>query len=181
MRQDPNNATYAGFVDMTATPPQTPQPIPALAMVAALVFVVAAIAAVVVYDRKPELFRSQGTISAAQHGSGSAADPPPDHMDRDGQFLWRLSTQGLRLRRSKDAAINDARRICARYAGGESEQQIIQDMLAGSRACRWIPRPVSPTRDQRVLPERLYRQPVIVACATDGSWPRSYPTARWRG
>jgi Protein of unknown function (DUF732) len=53
-------------------------------------------------------------------------------MDRDGQFLWRLSTQGLRLRRSKDAAINDARRICARYAGGESEQQIIQDMLAGS-------------------------------------------------
>src|SRR5271163_1728139 len=104
---------------MTATPPQNPQPIPALAMVAALVFVVAAIAAVVVYDRKPELFRSQGTISAAQHGSGSAADPPPDHMDRDGQFLWRLSTQGLRLRRSKDAAINDARRI-------------IQDMLAGS-------------------------------------------------
>jgi uncharacterized protein DUF732 len=36
------------------------------------------------------------------------------------------------LRRSKDAAINDARRICARYVGGESEQQIIQDMLAGS-------------------------------------------------
>ena len=122
MRQDPNNGTYAGFVDMTATPPQNPQPIPALAMVAALVFVVAAIAAVVVYDRKPELFRSQETTSASQHGSGSAADPPPDHMDRDGQFLWRLS---------KDAAINDARRTCARYAGSESEQQIIQDMLQG--------------------------------------------------
>jgi hypothetical protein len=121
VRQDPNNGTYAGFVDMTATPPQNPQPIPALAMVAALVFVVAAIAAVVVYDRKPELFRSQETTSASQHGSGSAADPPPDHMDRDGQFLWRLSMEGLRLRRSKDAAINDARRICARYAGGESE------------------------------------------------------------
>jgi len=131
VRQDPNNGTYAGFVDMTATPPQNPQPIPALAMVAALVFVVAAIAAVVVYDRKPELFRSQETTSASQHGSGSAADPPPDHMDRDGQFLWRLSTEGLRLRRSKDAAINDARRTCARYAGGESEQQIIQDMLQG--------------------------------------------------
>src|ERR1700722_4613405 len=35
--------------------------------------------------------------------------------------------------------------------------------------------------DQRVLPGRLYRQPVIVACATDSSWPGSYPTARWRG
>lgn len=114
-------------------------------MLAALVFVVAAIAAVVVYERKSELFRSQGTISAAQHGSGSAADPPPDHMDRDGQFLWRLSTEGLRLRRSKDAAINDARRICARYAGGESEQQIIQDMLQGSPGMSLVLRPVSPT------------------------------------
>jgi len=53
-------------------------------------------------------------------------------MDRDGQFLWRLSTQGPQLRRSNDAAINDARRICTRYAGGESEQQIIQDILQGS-------------------------------------------------
>jgi Protein of unknown function (DUF732) len=53
-------------------------------------------------------------------------------MDRNGQFLWRLSTQGLQLRRSNDAAINDARRVCTRYAGGESEQEIIQDMLQGS-------------------------------------------------
>jgi len=34
--------------------------------------------------------------------------------------------------RSNDAAIKDARRICTRYAGGESEQQIIQDILQGS-------------------------------------------------
>ena len=101
-------------------------------MLAALVFVVAAIAAVVVYDRKPELFRSKETTSASQQGSAAVADPKPDHMDKDGQFLWRLSTQGLQLRRSRDAAINDARRICARYAGGESGQQIIQDMLQGS-------------------------------------------------
>jgi hypothetical protein len=53
-------------------------------------------------------------------------------MDRDGQFLWRLSTRGLQLRRSNDAAINDARRVCTRYAGGESEQEIIQDILQGS-------------------------------------------------
>ena len=36
------------------------------------------------------------------------------------------------MRRSNDAVINDARRVCARYAGGESEQHIIQDILAGS-------------------------------------------------
>jgi len=61
-----------------------------------------------------------------------AADPPPDHTDRNGQFLSRLSADGLQLRRTNDAAINDARRVCTRYASGESEQEIIQDMLAGS-------------------------------------------------
>lgn len=39
---------------MTASPPQNPQPIPALAIVAALVFVVTAIAAVVVYGGESE-------------------------------------------------------------------------------------------------------------------------------
>jgi Protein of unknown function (DUF732) len=36
------------------------------------------------------------------------------------------------MRRSNDVAINDARRVSTRYAGGESEQQIIEGMLAGS-------------------------------------------------
>jgi Protein of unknown function (DUF732) len=47
-------------------------------------------------------------------------------------FLSRLSTEGLQLSRSNDAAINDARRVCTRFAGGESEPEIIQDMLQGS-------------------------------------------------
>ena len=105
-------------------------------MVAALIFVVAAIAAVFVFDRDPGLFPSRGSTAVSHTASGSQADPPADpprdRMDRDGQFRWRLSTQGLQLRRSNDAAINDARRVCTRYAGGESEQQIIQDILQGS-------------------------------------------------
>jgi hypothetical protein len=121
---------------MTTPPSPNPTPLPALAMVAALVFAVGAIAAVFVFDRDPELFRSRGSTAVSHTASGSqadpAADPPRDRMDRDGQFLWRLSTQGLQLRRSNDAAINDARRTCTRYAGGESEQQIIQDILQGS-------------------------------------------------
>jgi Protein of unknown function (DUF732) len=121
---------------MTTPPSPNPTPLPALALVAALVFAVGAIATVFVFDRDPELFRSLGSTAVSHTASGSqadpAADPPRDRMDRDGQFLWRLSTQGLRLRRSNDAAINDARRICTRYAGGESEQQIIQDILQGS-------------------------------------------------
>jgi Protein of unknown function (DUF732) len=101
-------------------------------MIAALVFAVVAIAAVFVLDRNHELFRTRGSTAVSQAAPASGDDPPREHMDKDGQFLWRLSTQGLQLRRSNDAAINDARRICTRYAGGESEQEIIQDMLAGS-------------------------------------------------
>jgi Protein of unknown function (DUF732) len=101
-------------------------------MLAALVFAVAAIGAVFVLGRNPDFFRPRATPTVSHAASASPADPPPDPMDRNGQFLWRLSTEGLQLRRSSDAAINDARRVCARFVGGESEQEIIQDMLQGS-------------------------------------------------
>jgi Protein of unknown function (DUF732) len=101
-------------------------------MLAALVLAVAAIAAVFVLSWKPDLFRPRANTTVSQAASASAADPPSQPKDRDGQFLWRIAIQGLQLRRSNDAAINDARRVCTRYGGGESEQQIIQDMLAGS-------------------------------------------------
>ena len=118
---------------MTATPPQNPQPIPTLALLAGLVFAVGAIAAVFVLGRtKHDLFRSKESSPAAHAWSALAADPPRDHTDKDGQFLWQLATQGLQLRRSSDATINDARRVCTRYAGGESQPQIIQDILQGS-------------------------------------------------
>ena len=116
---------------MTTPAPNT-SPLPSLAMLAALVFAVAAIAAVFVLGRNPDFFRPRATTTVSQAGSAAPADPPPDPTDRNGQFLWRLSTEGLQLRRSNDAAINDARRVCTRFAGGESEQEIIQDMLQGS-------------------------------------------------
>jgi hypothetical protein len=101
-------------------------------MLAALVFAVAAIGAVFVLGRNPDFFHPRVTPAVSQAASEAPADPPPDPMDRNGQFLWRLSTEGLQMRRSNDAAINDARRVCTRFAGGESEQEIVQDMLQGS-------------------------------------------------
>ncbi len=118
---------------MTPTPPPNPQALPGLALVAGLVFAVGAIAAVFVIGRtKHDPFRSAHISPASQASSASEADPPSGHTDRDGQFLLQLGTQGLQLQRSTDAAINDARRVCTRYVGGESEQQIIQDILQGS-------------------------------------------------
>jgi hypothetical protein len=101
-------------------------------MLATLVFGVAAIAAVFVLTRNPDLLRPKSHTTVSQPASAAPADPPPDAMDRNGMFLWRLSTEGLQLRRSNDAAINDARRVCTRFAGGESEQEIVQDMLQGT-------------------------------------------------
>jgi hypothetical protein len=101
-------------------------------MLAALVFAVAAIGAVFVLGRNPDFFRPRATTTVSQAASAVPGDPRPDPTDRNGQFLWRLSTEGLQLRRSNDAAINDARRVCARFAGGESEQEVVQDMLQGS-------------------------------------------------
>ena len=112
------------------TPTPTPHPLPGMALLAALVVAVGAIVAVVEFDRNPELFRSRGSAAVSQASAGSA--DPPAASDRDGQFLWRLASQGLRIRRSNDAAINDARSVCNRFVGGESEQQIVQDILSGS-------------------------------------------------
>jgi hypothetical protein len=101
-------------------------------MLLTLVFGVAAIAAVFVLSRNPDLLRPRAHTTISQAASSAPADPPPNPMDRDGQFLWRLSSDGLKLQRSNDAAINDARRVCTRFASGESEQEIVQDMLQGS-------------------------------------------------
>jgi hypothetical protein len=118
---------------MTATPPKNPQPLPSLALLAGLVFAIGAITAVFVLGRtKHDPFQSKESSPATQTSFVPAADPPQDRSDKDGKSLWRLSAQGLQLLRSNDAAISDARHVCARFLGGESKDQIIQDVLQGS-------------------------------------------------
>ena len=43
-----------------------------------------------------------------------------------------MSVQSLQLERSNDAAVSDALHVCGRFLGGESKDQIIQDILQGS-------------------------------------------------
>jgi hypothetical protein len=64
--------------------------------------------------------------------SASDADPLRGSPEKDNKFLWRLTAEGLQLQRLNGAAINDARHVCARFLGGESKDQIIQDILQGS-------------------------------------------------
>jgi hypothetical protein len=122
---------------MTVTPPQNPQPLPALALIAGLLFTVGAVTAVFVLGHvKHEPFRS----TEVSHGSSaSAIDPPSDHTDKDGQFLWRLATEGLQLDRSKDM-LQGSPGMSLNTASGFAD-----------------------TLDQRVLPGRLHQQFVTAA------------------
>ena len=112
------------------TPSPDPKPLPALAIVAAVLVMAGAITAVFVLGRtKHDSFQSK---ESAQRPSASAADPASGGPEKDNQFLWRLTVQGLRLERSNDAAVSDARHVCSRFLGGESKDDIIQDILQGS-------------------------------------------------
>jgi hypothetical protein len=53
------------------TPTPNPQPVPVAVVLAAPLFIVAAIAAVVVFERKPDLFRLKEPTSASQHASSA--------------------------------------------------------------------------------------------------------------
>ncbi|MDT5276969.1 MAG: hypothetical protein QOG95_3901 [Mycobacterium sp.] len=117
---------------MTTKPPD-PKPLPALAIVAAVLVLAGAFTAVFVLGRtKHDPSQSKGSSPTSQMSSASDADPLRGSPEKDNKFLWRLTAEGLQLQRSNGAAINDARHVCARFLGGESKDQIIQDILQGS-------------------------------------------------
>jgi hypothetical protein len=68
--------------------------------------------------------------------SATAAAPPaaprPGLLDKDGRFIFLLTAQGLQLSAARDTTINDAHRICSRLERGETEQEIVQDIVAGT-------------------------------------------------
>lgn len=114
---------------MTTTP--NPQPIPGLAVLAALGVALAAICGVTVFYWRHDHVGRGETTPASQTASAPSAGAAPA-MDKDGRFLWRLAAEGLQLERANEDAINDARRVCSRLERGESQQQIVDDIVRGS-------------------------------------------------
>ncbi|MGB7109866.1 MAG: DUF732 domain-containing protein [Mycobacterium sp.] len=45
---------------------------------------------------------------------------------------WGIDLTATPLQRSNNAAVSDARHVCGRFLGGESKDQIIEDILQGS-------------------------------------------------
>ncbi len=107
------------------TPTPDPKPLPVVAIVAAVLLLAGAFTAVLVVGRMKQ-DASPSRASAAQ--TASAVDGP----GKEDQFLRRLAVQNLRLDRSDAAAVEDAHFVCGRFVGGESKDQIVQDILQGS-------------------------------------------------
>ena len=107
------------------TPTPDPKPLPVVAIVAAVLLLAGAFTAVLVVGRMKQ-DASPSRASAEQ--TASAVDGP----GKEDQFLRRLAVQNLRLDRSDAAAVEDAHFVCGRFVGGESKDQIVQDILQGS-------------------------------------------------
>ena len=102
-------------------------------MLAGLAVAVAAIAGVSVFYWKHEHVVPRETAPVTQAESAPPVDAPPTKsQDKDGRFLFMLTTQGLQVSGAREVAISDAHRVCSRLERGESEQQIVQDIFAGS-------------------------------------------------
>ncbi|GFG72881.1 hypothetical protein MBOT_02460 [Mycobacterium botniense] len=116
---------------MTTTPnssPNSPRPaLPGLAVLLTLVIGITAAAIVSVFCWKRDPATPTGSIAVSQ-----SVSPPPNPLDRDGRFLFLLEAQGLQLSGGRDASINDAHAVCSRVAAGESEAQIVKDIVRGS-------------------------------------------------
>lgn len=112
---------------MTTTP--NPQPIRGGAVLVAVVVALIVVAAVSVSYWKRDHPAPKGSTSSSQDAPAAAS---PGTMDKDGRFLWLLSSEGIELSQSTDVAVNDAHRVCSRLERGESEEQVIDDIVAGS-------------------------------------------------
>ncbi len=113
---------------MSSTP--DPPSVPGVALVVALVIAVAAIAGVTVFYREHARVVPRASTHDARAAASAADDPPP--VDQDGRLFLMLTQEGLGTSGGRETTINEAHHVCDRFSGGESEQQIVQDILAGS-------------------------------------------------
>jgi hypothetical protein len=110
------------------TPNSDPKPLPVLAIVAAVLLLAGAFTAVLVFGRMKQHAAPSHASAAGQTSSASAVDGP----GKESQFLRRLEVQNLQLDRSDAAAVEDAHFICGRFLGGETKDQVVQDIVQGS-------------------------------------------------
>lgn len=126
-----NTLDYMATTTISASTSKSPA-VPGLAVVAALVVAIAVIATVLVFSWKHDHVVPQKTAPASQTASAPPGVAPPPALDKDGRFLFLLTEQGVGLSGGREVSLNDAHHICAAFTSGQSEGQIVQDIVQDS-------------------------------------------------
>jgi hypothetical protein len=111
----------------TSNPPS----VPGTALVAAVVFGLAVIAGVVVFYCRPDLLAPRTDKTGTQTAAGQT-DPRAEPLDQDGRLFFLITQEGLQTSGARDVTMNEAHHVCERVHAGESEAQIVQNIVAGS-------------------------------------------------
>jgi hypothetical protein len=117
---------------MTTSP--DPPPIRGSAVLIVVVVALIAVAGVLVFSWNRQHAAASGVTPSPSPAASAppAAAPRPGLLDNDGRFIFLLTAQGLQLSAARDTTINEAHRICSRLERGETEQDIVQDIVAGT-------------------------------------------------
>jgi hypothetical protein len=102
-----------------------------MALVVAALFAFAVVAGVVIFYRRPDLLFPR-TARTGTHTAAVQTDPGSEPLDQDGRLLFLLTQQGIQTSGPRDVTLNEAHHVCDRVHTGESEAQIVQDIVAGS-------------------------------------------------
>jgi hypothetical protein len=115
---------------MDTTTPNPPS-VPGMALVVAVLFGFAVIAGVVIFYGRPDLLAPR-TAKTGTQTAAVQADQGSEPLDQDGRLLFLLTQQGLSTSGPRDVTLNEAHHVCDRVQAGESEAQIVQDIVVGS-------------------------------------------------
>lgn len=125
------------LVNMTVTTVQKsadPAAVTSLAVIGALVIALVAVLGVSIFywDHGHVLPASLSAPTSQQTSGPPAAAPAANLGNQGNQFLFELQAQGIKPSGDGTSSVNDARSVCQRYQQGESEQQIVQSIVAGT-------------------------------------------------
>jgi hypothetical protein len=108
-----------------------PAAVTSLAVIGALVIAAVAVLGVSTFYWNHGHVLPTASASVSHQASGPQA-APANLGNQGNQFLFELQAQGIAPSGDGTSSVNDAHSVCQRYQQGESEDQIVQSIVAGT-------------------------------------------------
>lgn len=125
---------YTGVMTVTTIQQSaSPAAVRSMALIAALVVALVAVLGVSVYYWNHGHALASGLTTVSHQQSAPAHAAPPVSLDgQANQFLFLLNARGITPSGNGTASVTDAHSVCARVQQGESQQQVVQSIVAGT-------------------------------------------------